>query len=96
MERLVEKRRHVSPAVTSPELLGSTPPTLNPPPPHRNTLTSDCGDVSTTMRRKRETSPRGRFFLFLMDDFGYFNVICFSFNVGFGKDLVWQPMDVTG
>lgn len=49
---------------------------LTPPPPHRTTLTSDCGDMATTMRMERETSMKGRFFLLLMDDF--FNVVCFS------------------
>lgn len=65
--------------------------------PHRTTLTSDCGDMATTMRRELDFTEMTLILFPLLrpssetddvHDFGCFNVICYSFNFwvwwGFG------------
>lgn len=39
------------------ELLGSTS-THSPPPPPKTTLTSDCGDMATTLRKETDFTER--------------------------------------
>lgn len=65
VEQLSQKSRHRSPVVTLKIVcfgaFGFEPPASglhSHPPPHRATLTSDCGVMATTMRTERDFTER--------------------------------------